>query len=345
VSNDFDKFRFIKQTRAPEILFTKDSTKVYVYLEKTKPNAFDGYLGFNNNQGKLSLNGYIDLKLQNILNSGEKFNLYWKNNGNKQTTFETSLELPYIFKSRLGLKAQLNIFKQDSTFQNAKTAIDLGYFFNYNTRLYIGYQNTESSDIQNKNTKLLSDFNTTFYTTQLEYINYSLDDFLFPEKTVINFKTGFGNRENSSDKTPQYFISLKIKENLYLNKKNIVALKSENYFLKSSNYIINELYRFGGINSIRGFNENSLQANLFTSILTEYRYKFNDAFYLHSIIDYGYFQDNATNNSDTLTSFGFGFGLLSKSGLFNFVYANGSSKGQEIKLSNSIVHVSYKVNF
>ena len=32
-------FRFVRQTKYPEILFTQDSTKVYVYLEKAKNNV------------------------------------------------------------------------------------------------------------------------------------------------------------------------------------------------------------------------------------------------------------------------------------------------------------------
>ena len=103
--------------------------------------------------------------------------------------------------------------------------------------------------------------------------------------------------------------------------------------------------RFGGINSIHGFNENSLQANLFTSLLTEYRYIIAPNLYVHSIIDYGYYQDKTSNNSGNLLGLGFGFGLATKNGLFNIVYANGSTKEQAIKGSNSIVHISFKTQF
>ena len=86
--NDIGKFRFVKQSKYPEILFTKDSTKVYVYLEKAKANTFDGYIGFTNNENKkLIFSGYLDLVLQNILDSGEKIALYWKSDGQNQKTF------------------------------------------------------------------------------------------------------------------------------------------------------------------------------------------------------------------------------------------------------------------
>lgn len=343
---DIEKFRFVKQIKYPEILFTKDSTKVFVYLEKTKANNFDGLIGFSNNENsKVIFNGYLDLTLNNILNSGEKLALYWKSNGEDQKTFNLSLELPYIFKSPLGLKAQLNIFKQDSTFQNTQTSIDLGYLFNYNTRLYLGYQSSESSDIGNLNTSRLSDFKNKFTTSTFEFVDFKQDDLLFPEKSNYNLKIGTGSRDSKFQSNSQFFGNLNLKHNFYLNNKNIVNIKMQNFYLQSEEYIINELYRFGGINSIRGFNENSLQANAFSSILTEYRYVLSPSIYIHSIIDYGYFQDKTTNTNGNLLGLGFGFGLLTKNGLFNLIYANGSTNEQAIKLSNSIVHISLKATF
>ncbi|WP_309640149.1 hypothetical protein [Flavobacterium sp.] len=346
IYSDIEKFRFVKQTRYPEILFTTDSTKVYVYLEKVKSNNFDGFIGFANDENKkVSVTGYLDLTLNNLLNTGETFSLYWKSDGNDQKTFNAKIELPYIFKSPFGLKAQLNIFKQDSTFQNTQTALDLGYFFNYNTRLYLGYQSAESSDIQNQNTSSISDYENSFVTTQFEFVDFKSDEFLFPEKTKVDFKFGIGSRKSKFTKNDQMFLNANIKHTFFLNDKNNFNIKSQNYYLNSDIYIVNELYRFGGINSIHGFNENSLQAHLFSSLLTEYRYIIAPNLYVHSIIDYGYYQDKTTNNGGSLLGIGFGFGLATKNGLFNIVYANGSTKEQEIKGSNSIVHISFKTQF
>jgi hypothetical protein len=271
--------------------------------------------------------------------------LNWKSDGNDQKTFNASVELPYIFKSPFGLKAQLNIFKQDSTFQNTKTALDLGYFFDYNTRLYLGYQSSESSDIQNQNSFTISDFTNQFITSQFEFVDFKSDEFLFPEKTKVDLKTGVGSRRSKLNKNDQVFLNFNLKHTFFLNSKNNIQIKSQNYYLNSDLYIISELYRFGGINSIRGFNENSLQANLFSSLLSEYRYIVAPNLYVHSIIDYGYFSDETSKNKGNLVSLGFGFGLATKNGLFNIVYANGSTKEQDIKGSNSIVHLSFKTQF
>ncbi len=349
INKDFNQYRFVKQTKYPEILFTPDSTKVFVYLEKTKSNTFDGFIGFSNDENqKVIFNGYLDLVLNNILNSGEKLALFWKSDGRDQKTFNLSLELPYIFKSPIALKAQLNIFKQDSLFQNTRSNIDLGYFFNYNNRMYLGYQSTESSDIQNTNSALLNDYKNSFFTLNYEFFNFNTrynSIFLFPESTSLNIKVGTGKRDSKLESNTQFFGNLNLNYNIYLNAKNVLNIKSQNYYLQSSSYIINELYRFGGINSIRGFNENSLQGNTFSSLLTEYRYVLSPSIYAHSIIDYGYFQDKTSNIDNNLLCFGFGFGLQTKNGLLNLIYANGSTNEQTIKLSNSIIHISFKTSF
>ena len=346
INEEFSKLQFVNQLKYPEILFTTDSTKIFVYLEKSKPNKFDGFIGFSNDdKSKLTFNGYLDLQLQNILNSGEKFNLYWKNDGNSQTSFNLGTEIPYLFKSPIGIKANLRIFKQDSTFQNTITDLNLGYYFSYNTKAYLGYQKTNSVDIQNTNSFSLNDFTNTFFSSSFEHVNYATDNFIFPERTKVFAKVGLGNRTISSAKSNQFFGQLELNHYFELNQKNSIFIKNQSYYLQSDSYIINELYRFGGINSIRGFNENSLQANVFSGIMAEYRYLVAPNLYVHSITDYGYFQDKTSDIDDKLLGLGFGFGLFTKNGLFNLIYANGSTSEQTIKLSNSIVHISFKTNF
>ena len=346
IHSEFQRFRFVNQSRYPEILFTKDTTKVYVYLEKSKANTFDGLIGFSNDEkSKLRFNGYLDLKLSNLLNSGEFFSLFWKSDGQQQTTFNAGLELPYIFKTPLGLKTSLQIFKQDSTFQNTKTAIELGYLFNYNTRLYLGYQSTESSDIQNQNNASISDYKNAFTTINFEYAALRPEDYFVSEKTKVNIKTGVGSRDTPLNKEKQLFFELDLLQVIPINDKNLFRLRSKSFYLNSGTYIVNELYRFGGINSIRGFNENSLQANLFSSLLTEYRYLISPGLQAYTIVDYGYFNDKVAANNSTLLGIGIGFAIATKNGRLNIIYANGSTREQQIKLNNSIIHIGFTTTF
>ena len=130
-----------------------------------------------------------------------------------------------------------------------------------------------------------------------------------------------------------------------INLKNQILLKNHSFYLNSKDYLTNELYRFGGINSIRGFRENSLQANLTTGLFTEYRYNLANNLIIHSILDYAYMEDKTISKTNKLLGIGLGFELLSENGLFHFIYSNGSANNENIKLSNSIIQISFKTNF
>ena len=353
--NEINNFEFITQTKYPEILFTQDSTKIYAYIQKRKANTFDGYIGFSNDENKkLNLNGYVDITLQNILHSGEEFSLYWKSDGNQQKTFNTKLEIPYIFNSSLGIKAQLNIFKQDSTFQNTKTAIDLGYFIKYNSRIYLGYQSTESSDIQNTNNATISDYKNSYITASFDHKKYDAANNLFPKKASVNLILGYGRRNTNNNpetagSSKQFYANINLSYNFELNERNYININSQNFYLNSKNYISNELFRFGGMNSIRGFLENSLQANLNALILTEYKYIVSKNLSVNSIIDYGLYQD-LTNNLNknkisTLTGIGIGSVLQTPNGLLKITLTNGGHKIKELQLYNTIINICYNVKF
>jgi hypothetical protein len=355
IKDEFAKYNFVRQTKYPETLFTEDSTKIYVYLEKQNANNFDGFIGFNNNQSqKISISGYLDLQLENSINAGEEFRLNWKSDGNSQRTFNTSLEIPYLLRSPLGLKAQINIFKQDSTFQNTRTSLELSYFIKYNIRFYIGRESTSSSDIQNSNNGTISDFKSNFITSSFQYILRDRNNYMNPVKASINLKLGIGRRENTNVLTAdninrQNYIELRSNYTLYFSKKNHFNINGIFLNLNSKSFGTNELYRFGGINSMRGFQENSLQAKTYLVLATEYRYLLNSNFYINTVTDYGYYNlplDPTTNNfNKNLISAGLGIGLLTKSGLIKISAVKNYNKEAKSNIYNTLVHLSYNVNF
>jgi hypothetical protein len=348
IRDDFEKFVFVNQIKYPEILLTKDTTKVYVYLEKRKANTFDGFIGFtNNDKNKLTFNGYLDLSLENTLKMGEQLSLFWKSDGKNQKTFKTNLEIPYLFNSPIGLKTQIQIFKQDSIYQNTKTAFALGYLIDYNTRIYLGYQSTESSDIQNTNNNIISDYKNSFITTNLELIKNDPNNMIFLKKTNLSIIIGYGKRitPELSETIKQSYININAMHNFYFNNKNCLNINYHNYYLKSDSYILNELYRFGGENTIRGFSENSLQANFMTALDTEYRYIVSPELYIHTILDYGYYQDKSLNNYGNLLGFGFGAAILTKNGFLKLSFTNGATKYQNPKTANTIATLNYNVKF
>ena len=72
-----NRTNFARSIKDPEILFTDDSTEVFLYLEKVKKNTFDGFIGFNTNEenGKLEIQGYTKINLINTFNQGEEIKI------------------------------------------------------------------------------------------------------------------------------------------------------------------------------------------------------------------------------------------------------------------------------
>ena len=98
---------------------------------------------------------------------------------------------------------------------------------------------------------------------------------------------------------------------------------------------------FGGINSIRGFEENSIATNKMFLINSEFRFKLNNDIYINSIIDSAYYENIIENNSINIYGVGFGLNINTKSGVFRINYANGIRKGQDIDLKLSKIHLSF----
>jgi hypothetical protein len=339
---------FTSQARPPEVLFTKDSSSIYLYLEKTKSNTFDGFLGFSTNEAtnKIEFNGYLNLNLINNLNYGEAFSLVFKSDESDQKTFDVDVSLPYLFNTAIGSELSLNIFKKDSTFTTVDQSVNLFYQINDKQRIFTEINTIKSNNLLvENNAQFVEDYNSTFYSIRYEVLKRQYNNFLFPINFAFDIKTGFGFRKVEGIKEDQKIFSLNTYKIFNLNNRNSIYLRMKSEGIISDSYLVNELFRFGGINTIRGFEENSILASFYGLLNSEYRYNLSSTIYIHSIIDAAYLNNELTNSKEKLFGFGFGFGLITKAGLLKFNYANGKSENQKFKLSNSKIHISLNTRF
>lgn len=342
-----EDLRFANKIKDPEVLFTQDSTTLYLYVEKKQTNNFDGYLGFgtNENTNKIEFDGYLDLRLINNLNFGETLNLFYKSDEIDQQTFRVDADLPYLFGSPVGLQVGLNIFRKDTTFSNAKQYAKINYQINARHRVAAGITSTNSTNLLDNDTSILNDYKSNYYTLNYNFTEPQFYDPLFPINFWFDLSYGFGDRENDMGNQSQTVFNLDTYKIFNLNPKNSVYTRFNGAILTSDDYLDNELFRFGGINSIRGFEENSLVANLYGVINTEYRYRLSNSIYIHSVLDAAYFENQITDTKEKLFGFGFGLGLLTNAGLFRLNYSSGKSENRQFRLSDSKVHVSLTATF
>ena len=347
-NNILNTLGFVSVTKPPEILFKKDSTIVYLYLKKEKNNLFDGILGFatDENSQKLIFNGYLNLELNNNLNFGEQFLLNYKADGNDQQKFRARLTLPYLFKTPFGIITELKIFKRDSTFSTSDQLIKVKYQISPNSKTYLGYKSYESSNLRKDNSLYIDveDYTSNFLLTGVSYTK-TQNNVLFPIKTEIYLDSEIGSKETKNTNETQVRASLMFHYIFNLNYKNSIYLKNSTQLLNSENYLTNELFRFGGINSIRGFNENSIDASFYSVLNSEYRYQFNQDIYVHSIIDFAYFENKIIALKQKLYSFGVGIGLQTGTSIIKFSIANGNAENQNFSFSNTKIHIGISSKF
>lgn len=342
-----ENLQFAFQIKDPEILFTKDSTLLYIYVEKQKSNTFDGFLGFGTNTetDKIEFDGYLNLNLINNLNYGESFRLLYKSDEGEQKTFDVKAKLPYLFGSPIGTQLGLNIFKRDSSFVTTTQFAQVDYQINPKNSVALGINAQASTNLLDNAIFTIDNFKSTFYTLGYNNIKPQRYDRLFPVNFMFDVSAGLGNRNIENKDESQTKFELNTFKIFNLNLRNSIYGHISAAVLNSDSFVENELFRFGGINSIRGFEENSLTANLVTVLNTEYRYKVTNSLYINSIIDLAYYENQILDTKSKLLGLGFGFGVLTQAGLFKLNYSNGSSENQTTKLSNSKIHISLSATF
>lgn len=344
---NLQNINFANQIREPEVLFTRDSTILYVYIEKSQINSFDGFLGFGTNEetNNLEFDGYLNLNLVNNLNYGETLKLFYKSDENEQRTFDVEVHMPFLFKSPIGVSANLNIFRRDSTFLSTTQILKLDYQINVKNRFSLGISSLKSDNLLSNTALVIEDFKSNFYIAEFQHITPQFYDTLFPINFYFELSGGIGDRTTINNSTNQTLFKLNTYKIFNLNNRNSIFVRLDGATLISDDYFENELFRFGGINSIRGFEEQSLLANLYTVLNTEYRYKLTNGLYVHTVFDAAYSENNITNAKDKLFGFGFGFGLLTNAGLFKFNYSSAKTENQQFKLADSKIHISLTATF
>ena len=340
---EIQKLGFVRQVKDPEVLFKKDSTITYLYLEKVKNNSFDGFIGFATNEEnrKLDINGYMDIRLNNSLNYGEQININYKSTNDSDRFLKTNIIAPYIFNTPFALELNLDLTKKDSAYTKDKQSVGISYLINnkHNVSFHISSLNSTSSlEIANE---LIKDYKSNFKKIKYDFKKVNFNDKLIPIKFLTSVEYSSGNRKDNSGTYNQNIYLVRAFNNFNVTEKSIIYINVESFLLNSNNYYLNEMLLFGGINSIRGFEENSIATNKMFLINSEFRFKLNNDIYINSIIDSAYYENIIENNSINIYGVGFGLNINTNSGVFRINYANGIRNGQDIDLKLSKIHLSF----
>jgi tmRNA-binding protein len=332
-------------TKPSEILYKKDSTKIYLYLKKKKNNRAEGMLGLNNanSQDKTEINGYVDLELNNNLDKAETFKLLYRNDGNDITTLDIRAAVPLLIYERIGIKSSLNITRRDSLYSNV--SFNAGIFYNLGTQSTIGlnYINYVSTDIREQS--ISENITSNGVNTEFTYLNPTNETGIINENTEAQASIGIQSRKINNVNNNQFVTDATIRKLWHLSSRIKFFNLLKAGVIASEDLRLNELHQIGGINSIRGFAQNSVDTSSYLTLLNELRWSLNEQIYLYSITDVGVFENFATSEAQNLYGLGAGIAILTQSGIVTFSLANGSFDKANLELSSLIAHVNLRIRF
>tara|TARA_B100000900_G_scaffold246031_1_gene209224 strand:+ start:35 stop:1702 length:1668 start_codon:yes stop_codon:yes gene_type:complete len=343
-SNLIDKSRFARNKRNPEILFTKDSTALYLYIEKIRRNSFDGFISFNSdeNSDKINVDGYAKISLNNSFNLGENINFYFKSQKNRDRALNSSVYLPYVLGSALNLKYGLNLTQRDSTFSSKENTIDVDMNFR-NLRAGLGFQiNNSTVDTEAQN---VEDFKSRSINVFSDYTLFDDEDRLIADRFKISFRFGTGLKEQSFEKTNFNKFSIEIYKKFNFSSKLKFQTKILREEINSKNLVNNELLRFGGSNSIRGFDDNSIFTDGYTLLNSSLNFYINDTIYIYTIFDLANYSNDILNIEHEIYSGGFGFSSITQNGVVSISYSKGNKWGNRFNLKNAKINVIFAAFF
>ena len=113
--------------------------------------------------------------------------------------------------------------------------------------------------------------------------------------------------------------------------------------MMNNNLYRNELYRIGGLKTMRGLDEASIYASAFAVGTIEYRFVYEENANFFAFVDQGWWEDAARAQLLTDAPLGFGVGTTfeTKAGLFGLTYALGQQFGNPILLRGGKVHFGF----
>jgi len=335
-----NKLDFIKEKKAPEVLFKKDSTHLYLFLDKIGTSSFDGLVNFSSKEnGKgLLLNGNLDLKLNNTFNTGEKFEIIWNKVSDEKTDFKINSYVPYVLNSKFSTTLEFYLYREDSTFINTNFELKTDYSINQKSHASILYSSEKSNYLLDISNNDLASYSNYFIGLGYELKKSSTSN-LYKYKNGLNLNLTFGKRKTDTESINQLKFHFSAFANVQINNRGYLNIKNESGLLTSKNYLLNELFRIGGANSIRGYNEQSIFTNGYSYSNIEFRYLLDTSSYLYSITDLGVYKENTTNKIKKLIGIGAGYQFRINNNLVNlgYVISTNSSTNAELNSSRLVV--------
>lgn len=368
VEKKLSKLSFLQSDRQPEMAFIDKKLRLILYLNKKNSSQFDGIVGLLPQSGeskKTLITGDVKLNLKNTFNQAEQIELNWRRSDPLSQDLLIGSVIPYLLGSNYGAQFNFKLIKKDTTTMTTTTKIGGIYYLAGLNNLSVYYENSSS--------KLLSVSNIINAGGLSQNIDYSinryglateidlLNDLWIPtkgikigvdlnvgtRKVIVNSKVPSEYYDNIKKDETQLKATFNFESYYPLFRKIIFNVTNKTNYISGNNRYENELFRFGGLNSLRGFNEESLMASFVSILNTEIRWLMDRRTYFFVFWNGAYYEKKTITKFVHDTPFGTGIGLSfdTPAGIFNITYALGKEFDNPIQLKYGKIHFGIVARF
>ena len=336
---------FITVYTNPTVSFYRNKALVHIYINESKQSRIDALLGVlpsSPPESKLKLNGTFNAFLANQFKAGETIAFNFQSLQNKSQHLKFDWSSPYLFNLPFVPGARFTMFRRDSLFQEIRAEIGATWQVANKTNFKVQFGSLSSFIIkpdlikikQTKTLPTVLDLKQSFATSsfsinKLDNGSLSRNGFL-----VDLFITGFSRNIkknvsiisiiNEADTSFSYeslykpFASrgyavemgLLMDHYLKIRKYSVLYQSLRLHYKDASTRLqINEMYRMGGYNTLRGFDEESIFATRYFVLKNEFRLMTGNRSYLFSHLDFAIIRQFLTDNFKTSNFLSFGAGL------------------------------------
>lgn len=347
--NSSELFHFVSNG---QILLESGKPVVVFEVQERAMNVFDGLLGYvPDATGKGQIVGDITLSLWNVFTQGSGFNFEYQRLRAETSELNLEVSQDWIGNIPLGLSAGFQIYQNDTTYQSRDIELNGHYRISGNLKLIggINYEATVSGDDRLN----IVEPDGRKRTANLGFQYSSFDNYEVPTSgNRIAVTYGIANKNLEKDSTGS-FIQNSLRVNaaqfIPIGNASVVALSAQTFLLEADKVTTNDLIRFGGANSFRGYAEQQFRAGKLMWGDLEYRYMLDRSSYLFTFGAVGGFHrpklltesDSRFKNTDYLYSTGFGLSYQTRIGRLKFTYAI----SPEESLGNGKVHFGITTQF
>lgn len=365
---------YLSVTGSVETRFQNEVADLYIPLASLATNQVDGILSVLPNasqSGNLLLTGELSILLRNLGQSGKNFSLNWQRLQVASQQLAIAYDHPNILRSSYGVGFNFNLLKEDTLFINRRINFTLSYIAGKNQRID-AFGDWRSSrltgeNIIDNNNFTLSLADVSVQGGGLRYQWNRVDHQLFPRRgytlsllgrggsKLVSFWTQEGTQNNQltyqTKQSSQWAGELSFAQYYMLESTFIIYHRLQGGGLLDDQLFVNELYRLGGLKSLRGFVDNMFFASQFALSNIELRWLLEPKnpvpSYLFAFYDQAWLrkQREGRNSIDIPLGIGAGISVSTRAGLFSLVYALGKSRNQMLNLNTSKVHFGYISRF